>query len=123
MLIIQCSFIKSSFFDFFLKESNHNVMAGYNLAQVDQQPLDNCYFCTHHGLVLQNALQTKCGHFYCTDCLPKLYNDVVGQFVCREDEITFTRKETFEDRPFEEKSPVPWFTVFMAKRVVRGKGN
>ena len=73
-------------------------MVGYHLAALDRQSLDERYFCNHCSLVLRNALQTKCGHLYCTDCLPKLYNETIGTYVCSQDQVAFTDQETFPDR-------------------------
>ena len=85
-------------FFFFKRKSNPSVMVWYHLAEVDWESLDNRYFCTHCGFVLWNTLQTKCGHLYCANCLSKLYDDVVGQYVCHEDRIVLTREETFADQ-------------------------
>ena len=73
-------------------------MVGYHLAELDQQTLDERYFCTHCDLVLCNALQTKCAHLYCADCLPKLYDNTIGSYVYSQDQVAFTDQETFADR-------------------------
>ena len=47
-------------------------MPGYNLAVSDKESIDPKYLCNSCGLLLREAMQTACGHFYCRSCLGNL---------------------------------------------------
>ena len=48
-------------------------MPGYQLYSLDQQSLGVKYMCNSCHLLLKDAVQTKCAHFYCNSCLGSLY--------------------------------------------------
>ena len=49
------------------------TMPGYALSSSDQQCIGEKYKCNSCHLVLRDAMQTGCGHFYCSSCLRSLY--------------------------------------------------
>ena len=48
-------------------------MPGYQIANPDRAKIDDKYFCTFCKLLLREAMQTSCGHFYCQSCLGNLF--------------------------------------------------
>ena len=48
-------------------------MPGYNLATSDKESIHHRYLCNSCGLLLREAMQTVCGHFYCKSCLGNLF--------------------------------------------------
>ena len=48
-------------------------MPGYNLITADRERIDPKYLCNSCGLLLREAMQTACGHFYCRSCLGHLF--------------------------------------------------
>ena len=48
------------------------TMPGYRLANPDRTKSDAKYFCSYCQLLLREAMQTSCGHFYCQSCLGNL---------------------------------------------------
>ncbi|XP_074613348.1 TNF receptor-associated factor 5-like [Acropora palmata] len=52
-------------------------MPGYQLANCDQSKIDKKYFCSFCELLLRDAMQTSCGHFYCFSCLGNLRKPVL----------------------------------------------
>ena len=54
----------------------HNIdwkMPGYMLSTAEKQRLGSKYMCNSCGLLLRDAMQTTCGHFYCSSCLASLF--------------------------------------------------
>ncbi|XP_044172470.1 TNF receptor-associated factor 3-like [Acropora millepora] len=49
-------------------------MPGYRLTNYDELKIDKKYFCSFCKLLLRDAMQTSCGHFYCFSCLGNLRN-------------------------------------------------
>lgn len=76
-------------------------MPGYCLANPDKARIDAKYFCTYCKLLLRDAMQTSCGHFYCQSCLPNLIQDQ-GQaqivMVCLVDKQQLLSNEVFADK-------------------------
>ena len=48
-------------------------MPGYLLAISEQERIGPKYMCSSCGLLLREAMQTGCGHFYCSSCLANLF--------------------------------------------------
>ena len=53
--------------------SDNLNMPGYNLGVSDKESIDPKYLCNSCGLLLREAMQTACGHFYCRSCLGNLF--------------------------------------------------
>lgn len=47
-------------------------MPGYRLTPKDKKDIGQKYLCNSCLLLLRDAIQTKCGHFYCQSCLGNL---------------------------------------------------
>ena len=56
-------------------------MPGYSLATSDKESIDPKYLCNSCGLLLREAMQTACGHFYCRSCLGNLFMLVTLEFM------------------------------------------
>lgn len=48
------------------------TMPGFRLANSDRVKIDVKYVCSYCNLLLREAMQTSCGHFYCHSCLENL---------------------------------------------------
>ena len=48
------------------------TMPGFRLPNPDRAKIDVKYFCSYCELLLREAMQTSCGHFYCHSCLENL---------------------------------------------------
>ena len=48
------------------------TMPGFCLANPDRAKIDVKYICSYCDLLLREAMQTSCGHFYCHSCLENL---------------------------------------------------
>ncbi|XP_068677052.1 TNF receptor-associated factor 2-like [Montipora foliosa] len=73
-------------------------MPGYQLANRDKSKIDAKYFCSYCGLLLRDAMQTSCGHFYCSSCLGNLMDQVLMVMVCRVDKQQLRGNEVFADK-------------------------
>lgn len=49
-----------------------HLMPGYRIARSDQKRVGQKYMCNFCSLLLRDAMQTGCGHFYCSSCLGSL---------------------------------------------------
>ncbi|CAH3023646.1 unnamed protein product [Porites evermanni] len=73
-------------------------MPGYHLANPDNAKIDAKYFCSYCQLLLREAMQTSCGHFYCQSCLGNLIQDQLsGVMVCLVDQKHLQKNEVFPD--------------------------
>ncbi|XP_067057955.1 TNF receptor-associated factor 2-like isoform X2 [Acropora muricata] len=73
-------------------------MPGYQLANSDKSKIDKKYFCSFCELLLRDAMQTSCGHFYCFSCLGNLRDPVLPLvLVCLEDKQQLKENEVFAD--------------------------
>ncbi|XP_068689556.1 TNF receptor-associated factor 2-like isoform X2 [Montipora foliosa] len=72
-------------------------MPGYKLASVDQTNIDQKYLCNFCGLLLKDAMQTGCGHFYCSSCVGNLLLNGTSKMTCLQDQTEFSANEVFPD--------------------------
>jgi len=72
-------------------------MPGYSLASSDQQSIGTKYMCNSCGLLLRDAMQTGCGHFYCSSCLVSLVKNGTVKMTCLQDGEEFLPNEVFPD--------------------------
>ncbi|XP_020607916.1 TNF receptor-associated factor 4-like [Orbicella faveolata] len=74
-------------------------MPGYRLASLDKKTIDDKYFCSSCELLLREAMQTSCGHFYCQSCLANLIQDqVTVVMICLKDGKSLRPNEVFADK-------------------------
>ncbi|XP_068695751.1 TNF receptor-associated factor 2-like [Montipora foliosa] len=73
-------------------------MPGYQLANRDKSKIDAKYFCSYCGLLLRDAMQTSCGHFYCSSCLGNLMDQVLMVMVCPVDKQQLRGNEVIADK-------------------------
>ncbi|CAH3182271.1 unnamed protein product [Porites lobata] len=72
-------------------------MPGYNLATSDKEGIDPKYLCNSCGLLLREAMQTACGHFYCRSCLGNLFKNGSFKMTCLQDKVELNQNEVFPD--------------------------
>lgn len=72
-------------------------MPGYVLSNAEKQRLGSKYTCNLCGLLLREAMQTSCGHFYCSSCLARLFQDGSARMICLQDQKEFLPNEVFPD--------------------------
>ncbi|XP_074613277.1 TNF receptor-associated factor 2-like isoform X1 [Acropora palmata] len=73
-------------------------MPGYQLANCDKSKIDGKYFYSFCELLLRDAMQTSCGHFYCFSCLGNLRDRVLPLvMVCLVDKQQLQENEVFAD--------------------------
>lgn len=74
-------------------------MPGYDIAESDKKTLLEKYFCAHCDMLLRDAVQTSCGHFYCSSCLCYLNESPMSEtMICRKDQKRLFPKQVFNDR-------------------------
>lgn len=74
-------------------------MPGFHLAKVDRESLAEKYICNSCSLLLREAMQTSCGHFYCKSCLVNLIQDPESVvMICLSDQKHLLPNEVFPDR-------------------------
>jgi len=72
-------------------------MPGYKLASSDQESIGAKYMCNSCVLLLRDAMQTGCGHFYCSSCLGNLLLNGTLKMTCLQDQTEFLPNEVFPD--------------------------
>ncbi|XP_027059293.1 TNF receptor-associated factor 3-like [Pocillopora damicornis] len=72
-------------------------MPGYMLSTAEKQRLGSKYMCNSCGLLLRDAMQTTCGHFYCSSCLASLFRNGSTRMTCLQDQKEFLPNEVFPD--------------------------
>ncbi|CAH3037682.1 unnamed protein product [Pocillopora meandrina] len=72
-------------------------MPGYVLSNAEKQRLGSKYTCSSCGYLLRDAMQTSCGHFYCSSCLASLFQDGSTRMTCLQDQKEFLPNEVFPD--------------------------
>lgn len=73
-------------------------MPGYHLASSEQKRIGPKYMCNSCGLLLREAVQAVCGHFYCFSCLPRnLFPNGPSKMTCVRDGEELTCTEVFPD--------------------------
>ncbi|KAJ7372395.1 hypothetical protein OS493_019847 [Desmophyllum pertusum] len=74
-------------------------MAGFRLADTDKETLAKKYFCIFCLLLLRDAMQTSCGHFYCQSCLVNLIQNATSMLmICLNDQKRLQPNEVFADK-------------------------
>ncbi|XP_015772347.1 PREDICTED: TNF receptor-associated factor 2-like [Acropora digitifera] len=72
-------------------------MPGYKLCSSDQKRIEPKYLCNFCGLLLKNAMQTGCGHFYCEECLGGLHVNDQCEMTSVQDQTELLEYEVFPD--------------------------
>ncbi|XP_022802121.1 TNF receptor-associated factor 2-like isoform X2 [Stylophora pistillata] len=72
-------------------------MPGYRLAKADKEALGIKYLCNSCTFLLKDAIQTKCGHFYCQSCLGNLCLNGTLNMTCVQDQVVLLPHEVFPD--------------------------
>ncbi|KAK2574202.1 TNF receptor-associated factor 2 [Acropora cervicornis] len=74
-----------------------HAMPGYRLCSSDQERIEQKYLCNVCGLLLKNAMQTGCGHFYCEECLGSLHVNDQWEMTSVQDQTELLEYEVFPD--------------------------
>ncbi|KAJ7369895.1 TNF receptor-associated factor 6 [Desmophyllum pertusum] len=72
-------------------------MPGYQLSSPDKERIGAKYMCNSCGLLLRDAMQAVCGHFYCNSCLTNLFLNGTSKLTCLQDKTEFLPNEVFPD--------------------------
>ncbi|XP_015750037.1 PREDICTED: TNF receptor-associated factor 6-like [Acropora digitifera] len=72
-------------------------MPGYKLCSSDQKGIAQKYLCNFCGLLLKNAMQTSCGHFYCEECLGSVHVNDQWEMTSVQDQTELLEYEVFPD--------------------------
>ena len=74
-------------------------MPGYELSPAQEKELSDKYFCACCKQLLREAVQTKCGHFYCGTCLCELRESpILTTMLCRVDQTRLRDADVFIDK-------------------------
>ncbi|KAL9988489.1 hypothetical protein ACROYT_G002940 [Oculina patagonica] len=68
-------------------------MPGYLLASSELERIGPKYMCNSCRLLLRDAMQTGCGHFYCNSCLGNLFLNGSPKMTCLQDKTEFLPNE------------------------------